>query len=314
MNEDIKVIFIAYNRPEYFSQTLDSIKDQIMGMDVHLMLDGPRVGTEHWFSQYTVPDDRPKILENEELFREAFKSYPDIDKRIHKLETNGCELNIIRAFKFPFEELGAKYAFFTTDDVVFSPVYMEQLKILFDFCKDDDEILLMTCFGVVTQDWPREVLDQQYCRLVTAEVILQSLWKRELYEICKPHFEVYMDLYKNSKDTHEFQAKCYKYFKGFGSYLYGFGDDAIVGATLALNNKLRISTAGEYYYHTGIHGLNSTEEDPVLLARQERFFRNNMYPKVARELYIDKQSEDLQRQKLFCRTYSEECRHFAWMT
>jgi hypothetical protein len=300
--DDIKVIFIAYNRPQYFCQCLESIKDQVMGMDVHLILDGPK--EKQKTLQFGYEEDLKRIVENERLFREAFKSYPDIDKRIHKEESNlGCQRNVIKAYKFPFEELGAKYAIFFSEDSVYGDVFIEQIKILLDFCKDDDEIVLMSCCGS-SRGWPPDILDRLYCKIVEPPWIGDSIWKREAYEIVKPHIEVFLDLWNSNLEDprmelgegwREFADKLVAYCKSIGIRdLQSVGaEDAFVAPILALNNKLRVSTAGEYLYNVGIDGEHSG------LETNHPSYKKNIYPKVARELYIDKQYRGFQLQRIW---------------
>jgi hypothetical protein len=136
-------------------------------------------------------------------------------------------------------------------------------------------------------------LDKQYCKLIEQSWLCGSLWKRDAWEILKPHFDIYLDLIKNNP-WDVFVEKLKAYTKSIGIHYLDSagGEDSFLANVLSIYQKLRVSTAGEYLYNIGKTGAHCYEE----MIGNHPMFIKNIYPKVARELYIDKQHRGFQLQ------------------
>jgi hypothetical protein len=281
---------MAYNRPEYFEQTLQSIKDQLTGLDIHLFMDGPHPSK---------PTDHDKIQKTISLFQNTFPNSPVHTAAYHIGPQNG----VVKIFNHMFGVLNADYVLWIEDDIIFEPNYMEQLNLLIDLCKDDDEVVVMSCFGRESHNWSDEKLETQYQQVVNMHNICGSVWKRSAWETLKPHFDKWSELYNKfcypetrdvlrygtAQEQRTYIDAMYLYLQSLGIYKECWGIDAIIGFILAASHKYRVSTAGEYLTNIGLYGYSCD-------GKHLDIFDKRICPKLATSLYLDKRYIGLQHQ------------------
>ena len=263
---DTIVAFIAFNRPHYFSQTVNSIKDQIQDQPVYLFLDGPRHA-----------DETNLVRENEKLFCEAFPNgiVMALDKNI------GAELNQVRLANTVFGEFGAMHCFWIEDDWIFEPNYFEQLKLMVDFCDKEKDIATMNCYGIETRQWTTEELNRRSNHIVCQHTQCGLMWKRKTWEDLVPHLNFYEDACKRYTSKSVFDEHVKSYAKNLNVYLEGFGFDEFYSRILGSQCKIKASTAGEYATNIGVYGTCS---NGFICS----WHRRQVYPHVVRNFHFDK--------------------------
>jgi hypothetical protein len=245
----VHIVFGVYKRTTYFKKCIDSIKNQITHHDVSLVIDGP--------------NDDPGVIENINLFIDTFKhKYNKIEDRIFSSETNiGPEYNIIKCFKVGFETSDCDYIIFIEDDIELNPIYLEQMKSLWEFVKNYDEIATFSCYSRDCLDLHDNELELYNNHLLTQYHQYGTGIKRKYYDDLLKHlieeytshtepgmindsykkietvFNNKYELYSNPEKTH------WDIFYASISYKFGY---------------FRVSTCLNYCKHIGVNGFDCT--------------------------------------------------------
>ncbi|MBV0934895.1 glycosyltransferase family A protein [Marinobacterium weihaiense] len=136
MNE-VPVVILSYNRPQYLKAVLDSLNQQDpvnhYQFSYHLFQDGPRL-------------ERNEIALTDQCVQ-VFQSCIPSGMVHYNRENLGIALNYDRAECFVFEELQAEYAFFFEDDLVVQPHYLQLLNTLARTFLNNSEVGMVTCCG-----------------------------------------------------------------------------------------------------------------------------------------------------------------------
>ena len=146
------IIIMAFDRPDYFAQVLDSLLRQ-QGVDlasrsITLFQDG--CFNEHSRKDHADPED---IAGSIAVFRERFPK----GRVAHSLVNLGVALNFDRAERWVFEEVGAEAAIFLEDDMVLSPHYIRTIDRMLDMAMEDTRIGYVAAYG----DWNRPLEKQR---------------------------------------------------------------------------------------------------------------------------------------------------------
>jgi hypothetical protein len=136
------IVIMAFNRPEYLAEVLNSLCAQrgadLAGRPIFLFQDGgrnPISGTE-----YATPAE---IAANIEVFRRIIPAGVPMVAPVNL----GIALNFERAERFVFEELDSPAAIFLEDDYVLGPYYLTILEQLLDVALRDPRIGYVAAYG-----------------------------------------------------------------------------------------------------------------------------------------------------------------------
>jgi len=111
------VIIVGYNRFDYFTQVIDSVKHQLDGRKVHLLLDLPEDGNTYEQDRHS--DYAQKHLSNLTIYLNS----------AHR----GCNYNMVKARQIMFEEFEYERAFILEDDMVAGPGAFDFLENMMDW-------------------------------------------------------------------------------------------------------------------------------------------------------------------------------------
>jgi hypothetical protein len=139
---EIPILILAFNRPDYLTETLDSLMAQ-RGVEmatrrVFLFQDGgrnPSSGQVHCSDAV--------VVNNVDIFRRLVPQGVPIVSYANL----GVALNFERAERFAFEELGAEAAIFLEDDFVLGPYYLKTLDQLLALALADERIGYVAAYG-----------------------------------------------------------------------------------------------------------------------------------------------------------------------
>jgi len=136
------IVLLAFDRPDYFEQVLDSLAAQQQvdwsRRDLFLFLDGAR--NRH---SGRVHADSRRIDRCEALFRRRFPR----GTVFRSPDNLGVWRSFERAERFVFQGLGAEIAYFFEDDLVLSPWYLRAMDLLGDALRDRAEVAYFAAYG-----------------------------------------------------------------------------------------------------------------------------------------------------------------------
>lgn len=281
------LVFSGYSRTLYFKTCLDSIKDQITDQDVSLVLDGP--------------SNDLGVQQNVETFINTFKDrYSNIEKRIHvspyKLPHDH---NIINSFRVGFETSDSDYIVFIEDDIEFSPLFIKQMDIMWNFVKNRNDIATFSCFTRETMGWEDERLSTYKHYLVPQHNQCATGISRKFYDfMLKELAHEYLyntvpwydssPLLKYGSFTILNRILRDKYQIYYNTPLENIEDDTLVSGSwdvfysrIAYKYKqYRISTVYNYLKHIGEYGVNTDpyhfNKDWKTLNEKTSFIKNQL--------------------------------------
>jgi hypothetical protein len=190
---DIRVAFIAFNRPHYLAKTIDLIKDQMQAFsDVHLFLDGSRVSKE----VYTV-------RENARIFHQSFP-----EGTVHSMGANiGLDLNRIRLVNTMFGELQSTCCIWIEDDWADKHDETSQFESMINFCNQNGSLkhnCNISAWRNDTWQFLKPYLDR-YAIICRQHMNDHKMFRSHIKEYAKN-----MDVHLDKSDFYEFCENIFK--------------------------------------------------------------------------------------------------------
>jgi len=251
------IVIFAYNRPEYFKYTLQSLKSQNIDLnDIYLFNDGPR------FSQ-----EESNINSSISLFEEYFPN-----GNVFASDKNlGVAFNQKRARDFIFKEHDS--AIFIEDDVALQPFYINMLNKLMDKL-DDGQTSMVTCFGeahrhldvfekydyLVKHENREEWYHLNHDKLIQMEHIWAYGMFKRAYEDCLSLMGPYYDMLPSEYRARPHQ-KIYDYFASKGVKNIVSSQDSCMSGSLIKMGYVSYSTFTANMFYLGEWGEHSRPEN-----------------------------------------------------
>jgi hypothetical protein len=246
MNQ-VPIAVMAFNRPHYLSQVLDSLLTQhgLGDRPVFLFQDN----AVNAYSGVRHAEDAD-IAASIAVFRERF---PRGEVRLaeHNL---GVAENFLRAETFVFTELNAEVCYFLEDDMVLSPHYLAMLDEIYGFVAGAERVGYFAAYGKHTMP-----LEEQRER-ATAMQRLEHHWAfgltrkhwLELHRWMEPYygFVVGRDYHKRP------HQEVLRYFRERGFPLTGSAQDGIKKVGTYALGHISINTYACFGKYIGAHGLH----------------------------------------------------------
>lgn len=273
------IVLIAFNRPNYFYETCQSISEQAKDRDVYLFLDGPKnqndvfnINTVKWTFNNFFPDG--KVFDSEQNIGIAF--------------------NTKRAREIVFEKY--KKAVFIEDDLVLEPYYLSMLDRLMDMLENDPNVGMVNCFaGAATRHNNLNSLENQEKNksklIACSHTYAIGMWA-DKYEKIKPtlyeYYKLLPPIYKNR--PHQPIIDFWK-SKGLGQGMNITSQDKATDSSMLLVNQYKVSTYTNNLKYIGEMGDNSNT-----IAFKSFNWEN--YPIYGKEVFnFDWSEEDKKRVK-----------------
>jgi hypothetical protein len=239
------IVLIAFNRPNYFYETCNSIACQLDDRPVYLFIDGPKT-QQDLFNINTVKWSFNNCFPNGEIFQEE--------------DNIGIAFNTKKAREVVFEEHSR--AIFIEDDLVIEPYYLSMLDRLMDKLEDDQNVGMINCFaGAATRNNNLNTLDNQdknKSKLIAcSHTYAMGMWANK-YEKIKPtlyeYYKLLPSIYKNRphQPIIDFWRK-----KGLGQGMNITSQDKATDSSMLLVNQYKVSTYTNNLKYIGEIGDNS---------------------------------------------------------
>ena len=247
---------IAFNRPDYFNQTLSSLCEQNLskfGARLHVWIDGYNGSLDE---QRGVPNRTGEVVEL------ATTHLPNA--LIHRHSDNlGIAAIYDRAEKFSCLNSAAPYILFFEDDLVLGPRYLEALEILMDWALDIPDVAIVTAHG-----YSHEYLGlaKRHLSFSAGLRYAHSLWafavKAEHLKERQPFIDGYLSLMNGRRYQNRDHKTIIEYFHSCGAtFISGTSQDYAKHAALWLFEKCALTTSFRLSRYIGQEGQHS---DPAL--------------------------------------------------
>jgi len=233
MMSDLGISIMAWNRPDYLRQCLESLAaNDLTDVDVHLWQDGAKC---HITGKRLTS---PKLIEASVA---TFMAAPLLSKTVHRQGQNmGCAA--MRAIRMPWMAEHYERFICLDDDVIFSPHYVVLTRRLLDQFEHDSRVASISPgFHLLCQleQWG-EYLDA--VRFVECHVWAEAYW-REKWARIEPWYMTYYDIIA-SFPYHRHQAykrQVVEWARGLGAREQESSDTALIrGGELAGMQRLRL--------------------------------------------------------------------------
>ena len=250
------IILFAYNRPQYFNETLKSLVNQTVDIDeIYLFNDGPRFSQEE------------KLVSNSiDLFKHYFPDGTVFDSSYNL----GVAFNQKRARDFIFKDNDS--AIIIEDDVILTTHYISMLNNLMGKL-DDGETSMVTCFGEPPGN-PNIFEHYDYIEYDDDQLKAQELNKDKLinmehiwaYGMFKNAYDGCMELMGNYYDMlpNEYRARPHDqicgYFNSKGIKNIVSSQDSCMSSSLVLKGYNSYSTFTTNMFYIGEWGEHSRPE------------------------------------------------------
>jgi len=239
------IVLIAFNRPNYFYETCQSIALQSKDREVYLFLDGPRsnqdvfnINTVKWIFNNFFPDG--KVFDSEQNIGIAF--------------------NTKRARETVFEKHSK--GIFIEDDLILEPYYISMLDRLMDQLENDKNVGMINCFaGAATRFNNLNSIENQTKNksklIACSHTYAIGMWA-EKYEKIKPtlyeYYKLLPPIYKNR--PHQPIIDFWK-SKGLGPGMNITSQDKATDSSMLLADQYKVSTYTNNLRYIGEMGDNS---------------------------------------------------------
>ncbi|MGZ0750363.1 hypothetical protein [Kluyvera sichuanensis] len=273
MNE-VPVVILSYNRPQYLKRVLDSLSQQdpvdYHHFTYHLFQDGPRLEQ----------DEKSLTYKCVQLFKSYFPS-----GRVHYSRENiGIALNYDRAERFVFEELQAEYAFFFEDDLVVQSHYFKLLNALVRTYLNNNQVGMVTCCGPEYHpSFECQKHNQQ--RLIHASFNWGFALKRNHWLDRKLVLEPYLSIVKRNDYRFRDKKAIWSFYRSLGFGPLPTSQDRAKNLASLYLGVIRLNTTTVNAHYIGSIG----EHFDITQYNQRGFDRQVLYPKLPR---INKLSYD----------------------
>lgn len=242
-----KTFFIANKRTNYFEITLLSIKDQIQECELYIDGDENDIG----------------IIQNIDIFKKYFPN-----SNINHLNYKNPDLTISKIFIDSFNK-NIENIFLVEDDLYFSSNYIDQIKILYNFIKDDNRIVTYSCFSRETLGWSYDQIIKLKKCLVPQHNHIGTFIKFNLFEkLYKNNIEIYHDLLLRDESKNLLDKYCRNELLFFNK---SYPIDAYYSFLIRKDFRYRVSTVYNKLINRGEIGTNCNSK--VYL--EENWYRCN---------------------------------------
>lgn len=238
----IGVALIAYNRPHYFSQLVNSLENQsqLTNLDFHLFLDGP---------QRPVADSL-LIKQTRQIFDDS--SLPN--KSVHKRDKNvSIAINQFEAVEYMVNEYD--YVWVVEDDLVLSKYYVRLLRIMIEQYANKKDV-----FGV-SLNFLRRCNESDINKFYSSVQYRNEHWwaecfSSEKWKTVKPYFLEYYKFVKDIPYNMRPRERIQRLFKSIDMHIPQTSQDAGKDYALKKAGLKRINTVvnrGIYLGEKGVH-------------------------------------------------------------
>lgn len=235
------VAVISYNRPDLLKVFLESLKRQSFPVDPKNIA---------LFQDNGDPANDACIA----TFRTAFPK----GKVFAARDNLGVALNMDRAERYIFEELGADVGFFFEDDLILGPHYIAALKQLVDFALKNERIGYVAAYGVHTASREEQVLRNR--ELVWMEHHWGFALTKRQWEMQRPIIEPYLEIIRQRPYRQRDAAAIRSYFLSLGYPQYETSQDAAKHVALLVLGVARVRSFACFAKYEGRDGLHMRPE------------------------------------------------------
>jgi hypothetical protein len=248
--KDLPINLLAFNRPEYFERSLESIFNQSLKIDpsqVFIWIDGYKNSKDEFYSLKNntskVYDIALKYVEPKNIF-------------LHKINL-GIANNYHRSEIFSFNNLKVEAAFFTEEDLVLTHNYFEILLKILSKTQKISRISNISATGDTF--WDKTLGENAYYTNGHAwgYILMRNHWQERLNFL-----EKYLDIvsiypyFQKSK----VEELILDLFLDQGIILAGLSQDAVKDGLRNYYGKVSITTGKIYATNIGILGENFSHE------------------------------------------------------
>ncbi|WP_312409822.1 glycosyltransferase family A protein [Pseudescherichia sp.] len=264
MNE-VPVVILSYNRPQYLQTVLDSLSQQDLvehhQFTYHLFQDGPRL-------------EQDEIALTDQCVQ-LFQSYFPLGVVHSNRENIGIALNYDRAERFVFEELQAEYAFFFEDDLVVQPHYFQLLNALVRTYLSNNQVGMVTCCGPEYHT-SLEYQKNNEQRLIHAGFNWGFALKRNNWLDRKMVLEPYLSIVKRNDYRFRDKKAIWRFYSSLGFGPLPTSQDRAKNLASLYLGVARLNTMTVNARYIGSIG----EHFDTLQYNQRGFDRQTLYPKA----------------------------------
>lgn len=249
MNSPIAII--AFNRPEYFVQVLDSLAAQQDADLSRIALFQDGMVNPHSGKRY---GDESIIRQNAEVFRVRFP-----DGCVFTAPENlGVALNYDRAERWIFEELDAEAGIFFEDDMVVSPHYVRSLEAMLEMARNNPQVGYVACYGS-SHRLSVEAQSEDPARYEP----LRNNWgfglTRRQWRLNQPYVDAYLQIVaKGDYRVRDYNAIAQVY-RSWGIRLPYTTQDVVKTAVCSLHGCVKLNTRACLGKYIGARGLHTDE-------------------------------------------------------
>ncbi len=288
MPRNYPIAIIAFDRPKYFTQVLQSLRAQqgadLANRPITLFQDGSF--NELSQMERGAPAD---IAASVAAFRNFFPQ-----ARVGQSQTNiGVAENFDRAERWAFEALDAEAAIFLEDDLVLSPHYIRTIDRMLDMAIDDPRIGYVAAFG----DWLAPLSTQRHNP--GGLIPLKQNWgfglTRHQWRKNQPFISEYHALLRGADYRQRPNRLIYDFFSRHGMRRSVSSQDNAKLIASTLTGGLCVNTTACLARYIGEIGLHSSAE----LYASKGFQHTALYPEgdFAIERLTDERYHDLLAQQ-----------------
>lgn len=273
------IVLIAFNRPNYFYETCQSIVSQAQERDVYLFLDGPKNQND---------------IFNINTIKWTFSNFFPNGKIYESQNNIGIAFNTKRAREIVFET--HTKGIFVEDDLVLEPYYISMIDRLMDKLESDPNVGMINCFaGAATRfNNLNSIENQEKHRsklIACSHTYAIGMWA-DKYEKIKPtlyeYYKLLPPVYKNR--PHQPIIDFWRN-KGLGPGMNITSQDKATDSSMLLVNQYKVSTYTNNLKYIGEMGDNSNT-----IAFKSFNWEN--YPIYGKEVFdFDWSEEDKKRVK-----------------
>ena len=233
---DYRTAFIASRRTTWLDFCCRSLKNQINDNCV-LYLDGP------------ISDKN--ISQNLQTYK---KNFPQGE--VVNLQFENYQPLLAWVFLDNFKNPKSELLLLVEDDLVFSHNYIEQLRILYDNTKENEDVIAWSCWTRQSLGWPLKKLYDERKRIVSQHNHIGSMINlATLKDIGQEHFKWYLQEY-NNKGWSNLTKSSVRYMRNNLNYNHPSAECGIDAFYIRgiINNagKLRVSTVYNKLVHMGV--------------------------------------------------------------
>ncbi|MDD3988290.1 MAG: hypothetical protein PHC93_05000 [Candidatus Omnitrophica bacterium] len=277
----VALVFIVCDRPEYFTQVLNTVNKQTLSFnnfDVYLYQD--------------VTEKTDKVQESIELFKKHFPN-----GNIVKHSTNiSVALNYHIACKQLFFEKDYTHIVFFEEDMILSPFYLESLIMMINKFGNDNRIGMISCSGNNILN-SLQLQEENKNKLSVISRTWGFCLRKEAFIAIQSRMEEYLNLFvinKNYRSRNHSAIREWQKSRGFKPGVTS--QDGIKNCCLAENNLIKLTCFPGLIKHIGTIGLHNNESS----YKTYRFGEQILYDKkieVVEDLTDDKYNEILTRER-----------------